>query len=54
VPPTALIPRLRPFVSTIFEEINVLAVANDAVNLGQGAPDTDAPRGRGALSGLIR
>jgi N-succinyldiaminopimelate aminotransferase len=43
VPPTALIPRLRPFVSTIFEEINVLAVANDAVNLGQGAPDTDGP-----------
>ncbi len=29
--------------TTIFEEMSRLAVANDAVNLGQGFPDTDGP-----------
>lgn len=38
-----LVPRLRPFTSTIFAEMTALAVANDAVNLGQGFPDTDGP-----------
>ena len=35
--------RLRPFSSTIFAEMSALAVAHDAVNLGQGFPDTDGP-----------
>lgn len=35
--------RLRPFGSTIFAEMTALAVATDAVNLGQGFPDTDGP-----------
>ncbi|ORI26181.1 pyridoxal phosphate-dependent aminotransferase [Rhodococcus sp. 1168] len=35
--------RLRPFASTIFAEMTALAVASDAVNLGQGFPDTDGP-----------
>jgi N-succinyldiaminopimelate aminotransferase len=38
-----LVPRLRPFTSTIFAEMTALALAHDAVNLGQGAPDTDGP-----------
>ena len=29
--------------STIFEEMSALAVAHDAINLGQGFPDTDGP-----------
>lgn len=37
--------RLQPFTSTIFAEISALAVAHDAVNLGQGFPDTDGPAG---------
>ncbi len=37
--------RLQPFTSTIFAEISALAVAQDAVNLGQGFPDTDGPAG---------
>ncbi len=40
MPPVA---RLRPFTSTIFAEMSALAVAHDAVNLGQGFPDTDGP-----------
>ncbi|MDF0528497.1 pyridoxal phosphate-dependent aminotransferase [Tsukamurella sp. 8F] len=36
--------RLQPFTSTIFAEISALAVAHDAVNLGQGFPDTDGPQ----------
>lgn len=36
--------RLRPFASTIFAEMTALAVTHDAVNLGQGFPDTDGPR----------
>lgn len=35
--------RLRPFASTIFAEMTALAVTHDAVNLGQGFPDTDGP-----------
>ena len=39
----ALVPRLQPFTSTIFAEMTALAVQHDAVNLGQGFPDTDGP-----------
>lgn len=41
----ALVPRLRPFTSTIFAEMTALAVRTGAVNLGQGFPDTDGPPG---------
>ena len=41
----ALVPRLRPFTSTIFAEMTALAVRSEAVNLGQGFPDTDGPTG---------
>ena len=41
----ALVPRLRPFTSTIFAEMTALAVKHEAVNLGQGFPDTDGPAG---------
>ncbi|HET6501673.1 MAG TPA: pyridoxal phosphate-dependent aminotransferase [Amycolatopsis sp.] len=40
-----LIPRLQPFTSTIFAEMTALAVRTEAVNLGQGFPDTDGPTG---------
>jgi N-succinyldiaminopimelate aminotransferase len=43
--PSALVPRLQPFTSTIFAEMTALAVRHDAVNLGQGFPDTDGPVG---------
>jgi len=43
VPP--LVPRLRPFTSTIFAEMTALAVRTEAINLGQGFPDTDGPEG---------
>jgi N-succinyldiaminopimelate aminotransferase len=39
--PTAA--RLRPFASTIFAEMTELAVRHEAVNLGQGFPDSDGP-----------
>ncbi|WP_439662065.1 pyridoxal phosphate-dependent aminotransferase [Lentzea sp. HUAS TT2] len=39
----ALVPRLQPFTSTIFAEMTALAVQHDAVNLGQGFPDSDGP-----------
>ncbi|SFQ41895.1 N-succinyldiaminopimelate aminotransferase [Amycolatopsis arida] len=39
----ALVPRLRPFTSTIFADMTALAVRAGAVNLGQGFPDTDGP-----------
>ncbi|PPK64540.1 pyridoxal phosphate-dependent aminotransferase [Actinokineospora auranticolor] len=45
MPPTNLVPRLQPFTSTIFAEMTALAVQADAVNLGQGFPDTDGPDG---------
>jgi N-succinyldiaminopimelate aminotransferase len=38
-----LVARLRGFGTTIFSEMTALAVANDAVNLGQGFPDEDPP-----------
>jgi N-succinyldiaminopimelate aminotransferase len=41
----ALTSRLRPFTSTIFAEITELARRTAAVNLGQGFPDTDGPKG---------
>src|SRR5437879_4747468 len=41
----ALVPRLRPFTSTIFAEMTALAVRTEAINLGQGFPDTDGPPG---------
>ncbi len=40
-----LVPRLRPFTSTIFAEMTALAARTGAVNLGQGFPDTDGPTG---------
>jgi N-succinyldiaminopimelate aminotransferase len=39
-----LVPRLRAFGTTVFSEMTALAVAHDAVNLGQGFPDEDPPR----------
>lgn len=50
-----LVTRLRPFTSTIFAEITALAIQTNAVNLGQGMPDTDGPtamleRARQAIS----
>ncbi|WP_280484129.1 pyridoxal phosphate-dependent aminotransferase [Nocardia farcinica] len=41
----ATVERLRPFASTIFAEMTELAVRHEAVNLGQGFPDTDGPAG---------
>jgi N-succinyldiaminopimelate aminotransferase len=38
-----LVPRMRPFGTTIFAEMSALAVRTSAVNLGQGFPDTDGP-----------
>lgn len=38
-----LVPRLRPFTSTIFAEMTALATRTGSVNLGQGFPDTDGP-----------
>ena len=35
--------RLRPFGTTIFSEMSVLAARTGAINLGQGYPDTDGP-----------
>lgn len=43
--PHGLLPRLQPFVSTIFAEMTELAARTGAVNLGQGFPDTDGPAG---------
>jgi len=38
-----LVPRLRPYASTIFGEMSGLARRTGSVNLGQGFPDTDGP-----------
>lgn len=38
-----LVPRLRPYASTIFGEMSALASQLGAVNLGQGFPDVDGP-----------
>lgn len=40
-PPT--VTRLRPFAATVFAEMTELAVRHEAVNLGQGFPDSDGP-----------
>ena len=37
-------PSLAPFGTTIFAEMTALATEHQAVNLGQGFPDTDGPR----------
>lgn len=39
----ALVPRMRPFVSSVFAEMSAMATRFGAVNLGQGFPDTDGP-----------
>ena len=39
----ALVPRMRPFETTIFTEMTATAVRTGSVNLGQGFPDTDGP-----------
>ncbi|PRY63324.1 succinyldiaminopimelate aminotransferase [Knoellia remsis] len=39
-----LVQRMQGFGSTIFAEMSALALEHDAVNLGQGFPDTDGPR----------
>ena len=41
---SATVTRLRPYGSTVFAEMSALAAEHDAVNLGQGFPDTDGPR----------
>ncbi|HSF26819.1 MAG TPA: pyridoxal phosphate-dependent aminotransferase [Actinomycetes bacterium] len=38
-----LVERMQSFGTTIFAEMSALARAHDAVNLGQGFPDTDGP-----------
>lgn len=38
-----LVQRMRNFTTTIFAEMSALAIATDAINLGQGYPDTDGP-----------
>ena len=42
-PRNRTVSRLQPFASTIFAEMTALATLHDAVNLGQGFPDTDGP-----------
>lgn len=39
-----LVSRMRRFGTTIFAEMSALAVKHDAVNLGQGFPDTSGPQ----------
>lgn len=41
--PTPTVTRLRPFAATIFAEMTELAGQHEAVNLGQGFPDSDGP-----------
>ncbi len=38
-----IVTRMRGFGTSIFTEMSALALAHDAVNLGQGFPDTDTP-----------
>ncbi|WP_430331085.1 pyridoxal phosphate-dependent aminotransferase [Rhodococcus sp. ACT016] len=42
-PHSRTVSRLQPFASTIFAEMTALATEHDAINLGQGYPDTDGP-----------
>jgi N-succinyldiaminopimelate aminotransferase len=47
--------RLRPFGTSIFTEMSALALRTGALNLGQGAPDTDGPvEIMGAVSAAMR
>jgi N-succinyldiaminopimelate aminotransferase len=41
--PTPLVSRMQPFGTTVFAEMTQRALQFDAVNLGQGFPDTDGP-----------
>lgn len=43
-PDRFLATRLREFGTTIFAEMSALALAKNAINLGQGFPDTDGPQ----------
>ncbi|PPJ28688.1 pyridoxal phosphate-dependent aminotransferase [Nocardia nova] len=43
MPAIPTVARLRPFRATIFAEMTELAVRHDAINLGQGFPDSDGP-----------
>src|SRR5580765_2820982 len=43
VVPLDLVPRLRPFTTTIFAEMSALALATGSLNLGQGFTDSDGP-----------
>ena len=38
-----LVDRMEPHAETIFATMSALALEHDAVNLGQGFPDTDGP-----------
>lgn len=38
-----LVSRMHPYAETIFSTMSALALEHDAVNLGQGFPDTDGP-----------
>lgn len=38
-----IVSRLQPFGTTVFAEMSALAAKHDALNLGQGFPDTDGP-----------
>ena len=38
-----LVTRMAPYTSTIFAEMSALALRTEAINLGQGFPDTDGP-----------
>lgn len=38
-----LVPRMRPYESTVFGEMSALATKLGAINLGQGFPDSDGP-----------
>ena len=41
--PRALVPRMEPYVTSIFGEMSTIAAETGAINLGQGFPDTDGP-----------
>ena len=38
-----LVSRMQPHAETIFATMSALALEHDAINLGQGFPDTDGP-----------
>ena len=42
--PDPLVPRMAEHTTTIFGEMSTLAIQLDAINLGQGFPDTDGPQ----------